>query len=128
MPERRVKRAEAMKYSLLLGLMVLAGSAAPAVALRCGTSLVVEGQSKFEVLQLCGQPTYTDGHVEYRPGMSNPLAPRPLDSLEPNVPYATVREVYVEEWVYNFGSTQLMPSLVFENGRLIRIRTLGYGR
>jgi hypothetical protein len=117
-----------MKYRLLLGFLFLAGSAAPAHALRCGTSVISEGLSKYDVLQRCGPPSYTDGHVEYRSGMSNPLAPRPLDSLEPNFPYPAVREVTVEEWVYNFGSTQLMTALVFESGTLIRIRTLGYGR
>jgi hypothetical protein len=117
-----------MKYRAFLCLLIVAASASPALALRCGTSLVTEGQSKFDVLQRCGQPAYTDSHVEYRSGMSNPLAPRPLDSLEPGFPYPTVREVTVEEWVYNFGPTQLMPSLIFENGTLIKIRTLGYGR
>lgn len=117
-----------MKLRFVLGLSILAASVAPASALRCGARLVTEGQSKFEVLQLCGQPAFTDGHVEYRPGMSNPLGPRPLDRLEPSYPFATVREVSVEEWVYNFGSTQLMSSLVFEDGRLVKIRTLGYGR
>lgn len=112
----------------VVGLLILAASAGPAHALRCGTGLVTEGQSKYDVLQRCGDPAYVDSHVEYRPGMSNPLEPRPLDSLEPNLPYATVREVTVEEWVYNFGPTQLMSSLIFENGRLIKIRTLGYGR
>ncbi|WP_424362263.1 DUF2845 domain-containing protein [Methylocystis parvus] len=117
-----------MKYRVLLGLLICAASAGPAFALRCGTSLVIEGQSKFDVLQRCGEPAYTDSHVEYRSGMSNPLEPRPLDSLEPGFPYPAVREVTVEEWVYNFGPTQLMSSLVFENGRLLKIRTLGYGR
>ncbi len=117
-----------MKYRALFGLLILAASPGPAHALRCGTSLVTEGQSKFEVLQRCGEPSYADSHVEYRPGMSNPLAPRPLYSLEPGFPYATTREVTVEEWVYNPGPTQLMTQLIFENGRLIRMRALGYGR
>lgn len=39
-----------------------------------------------------------------------------------------MRQVVIDEWVYNFGSTQLMPQLLFENGRLISIRSLGYGR
>lgn len=117
-----------MKYSLLLAFLLLGSSAVPAFAMRCGTSLVVEGQSKFDVLQRCGEPSYTDSHVEYRQAAPNPMTQAPLDSNGLPYPYPAVREVRIEEWVYNFGSTQLMASLLFENGRLIRIGTLGYGR
>ncbi len=117
-----------MKYSLLLAVSLLAGSTAPALALRCGTSLVLEGQAAFEVLQRCGQPAYTDSYIEYRRVLPRGVTPLPLDSESFGAGFPAVREVRVEEWVYNFGSTQLMPSLIFENGRLVRIRTLGYGR
>lgn len=98
-----------------------------AFAMRCGTSLVVEGQSKFDVLQRCGQPAYTDSRLEYRwaPGW---YGARPLGTPEGYYPPGSVRQVIIDEWVYNFGSTQLMPSLIFEDGRLITIRSLGYGR
>jgi hypothetical protein len=56
------------------------------------------------------------------------VTPLPLDSESFGAGFPAVREVRVEEWVYNFGPTQLMSSLIFENGRLVRIRTLGYGR
>jgi hypothetical protein len=117
-----------MKSSLLLAVLLLAASVAPARALRCGTELVVEGQSKFEVLQRCGAPAYADSFMEYRAGAPNFAVPRPLNSFDLTYPFPVSREVLIEEWVYNFGSTQLMPILVFENGRLISIDTLGYGR
>lgn len=123
-----------MMLRTILVAAIFTASASSALAMRCGVSLVVEGQSKFDVLQRCGEPAYRDSRVEYRPVQPNLQIPRPLNSPDAyfpynsNYPYPATREVVIEEWVYNFGSTQLMPSLLFENGRLITIRTLGYGR
>lgn len=118
-----------MKSKLFLPAFFLPLATGPAFALYCGTNLVVEGQSKFDVLQRCGDPAYADSRVEYRWGPpAAPMAPRPLDSPEPYSSGPVMRQVVIDEWVYNFGSTQLMPQLLFENGRLISIRSLGYGR
>jgi hypothetical protein len=117
-----------MKLLLPVAALALAVSTGPAFALRCGTDLVIEGQTKFDVLLRCGAPSFTDGRLEYRPGGPNPTIPRPIESLGQTYPFASGRETQVEEWVYNFGPTQLMSVLIFENGRLIEIRTLGYGR
>lgn len=125
---RRADWASNMRSSLLLAIALLWASVVPAAALRCGSALVVEGQSKFEVLQRCGAPAYTDEYTEYRAGGTNPTIPRPLDSLGQTYPAPVAREVRIEQWVYNFGPTRLMPTLTFENGRLIKIETLGYGR
>jgi hypothetical protein len=35
--------------------------------------------------------------------------------------------VNIEEWVYNFGPSQFMQLLVFEDGLLVAVRDLGYG-
>jgi hypothetical protein len=117
-----------MKQSLLLALPLLAASVVPAFALRCGSELVVEGQTKFDVLLRCGAPAFVDGFNEYRAGAPNFVTPRPLDSFDLTYPFPVSREVVIEQWVYNFGPTQLMPVLYFENSRLIKIGTLGYGR
>jgi hypothetical protein len=47
----------------------------------------------------------------------------------PQQPILLQREVFVqvEEWVYNFGPTQFMQLLVFEEGRLVKIQNLDYG-
>ena len=112
-----------MKRMPPLALVFILAPAAPASALYCGTELVQEGQSKYDVLQSCGQPSYSDSHVEYRPvgfgGAPAPVyGPYPAPELIP---------VEVDNWIYNFGSTQLMPSLRFENGQLVKIKLLGYG-
>jgi len=33
-----------------------------------------------------------------------------------------------EEWTYNFGPRRLMQVVVFENGRLVDVKSAGYGR
>ncbi|QGM99079.1 DUF2845 domain-containing protein [Methylocystis parvus] len=117
-----------MKASLLLAPVFLISMGLPARALRCGTQLVEEGQTQGQVLQLCGRPSSTDSHVEYRPD----VYAAPPQPLIPGQPYSysgpSIIEVRVDQWIYNFGSTQLMQSLIFENGRLVRIDDLGYGR
>ncbi|HEY8162328.1 MAG: DUF2845 domain-containing protein [Methylocystis sp.] len=117
-----------MKTRILLAIPLLAATTLPAKALRCGADLIVEGQSKFDVLLRCGAPSFVDGFSQYAIGVPNFVTPRPLDSYYLTYPFPMPREVLVEEWIYNFGPTQLMSALIFENGLLIRIGTLGYGR
>ncbi len=117
-----------MKTRVLLAVTMLAVSALPAKALRCGTDLVVEGQTKFDVLLRCGAPSFVDGFTQYALGAPNFVTPRPLDSYYLTYPFPVSREAPVEEWIYNFGPTQFMSMLIFENGGLISIGTLGYGR
>lgn len=98
-------------FWLLISLFVLASS--PALAMRCGTQLVLEGQSTYKVSQLCGPPQSQSQRVIYvTVGGWNGNVSVPID---------------VDEWIYDFGPGQLMQKLRFENDRLIRIRDLGYG-
>ena len=115
-----------MKRRLLLTACALFWSGTAAQAMYCGTRLVREGQSKYTVLEMCGQPAYTDTHIEYRPVAGNygPLPPYPAQGVYPQ---PIILPVEIDEWVYNFGPTQLMPSLLFENGQVVKIRLLGYG-
>jgi hypothetical protein len=84
----------------------------------CGTRFIVEGQSDYEVLKLCGPPSWTNNRFAFVP-------------VNPGVPYGYgPQQGYlapVEDWIYDLGSTKLMERLTFSNGRVIRIETLGYG-
>ena len=91
-----------MKLSALLLLAGLFASTAQAAStLRCGSSLVSEGDRKFEVLQACGEPRYRDP-VGYTLG-----------------PYER-RELLIEEWVYG-PNNGMLNILTFEGNRLVRI-------
>jgi hypothetical protein len=85
-----------------------------ALAMTCGTCFIVEGQSEFEVLRLCGRPTWTTNRFDFAP--TNP-------GFMPGAPFLAP----VEDWIYDRGSTKFMEKLTFSNGRVIRIETLGYG-
>ncbi len=79
-----------------------------AYALRCGTKVISEGDSKHRVLQYCGEPSYVDSYQRH---------------------YSFYPSNYqnVEVWTYNYGRSRLMQELQIENGTVRRIKTLGYG-
>ncbi|HEY9545211.1 MAG TPA: DUF2845 domain-containing protein, partial [Solimonas sp.] len=79
-----------------------------AESLRCGSRLASVGMTAAEVLSVCGEPGYRD--VWAQPGG-----------------YGGGYLGNVEEWTYNFGSSQLLRVMRFRQGRLQRIDTDGYG-
>lgn len=94
----------------LLGLVALTmiglSVAAQADSLRCHGRLVTDGDPVVSVLRACGQPSFRD------PWWGN----APSSGVPPMM-----------EWTYNHGSRRLMDQIVFRNGRVIAIRTAGYG-
>ena len=87
----------------------------------------------IEVMNKCGTPSTRDARIDRR-----------IIRLRENVYFNTPppgqtavagqaveheREILVniEEWVYNFGPSQFMQLLVFEDGLLVAVRDLGYG-
>jgi len=112
-----------MKNNLFLtaGLMLLLGSA-PAWALRCDSRLVLEGDYKLQVLQKCGEPDYRESRVEYR---LTRLRGSGLN--QPGLDQEVQQPVVIDEWTYDFGPHRFMQLLIFENGRLVRIKDLDYG-
>lgn len=90
---------------LLLGGLLLA--AAPATALRCGSDLVNEGDLKFQVLQVCGEP----------------LSREFIGFSESPARGSREFELLLEEWIYPINS--FYYRLIFEGNRLIRIESAG---
>lgn len=88
-------------YGLSLGLLLVAGQAAAANTLRCGSQLISVGDRSSEVLQKCGEPAMRDD-LGYKRSVNR-------------------REEYpVEEWTY--GPTNGMYQyLRFEGNRLVQI-------
>lgn len=93
---------------------VLSLLTAPALALRCGTRVVSDGDRDFAVRERCGEPFYVDQFASVRI--------RGADG-----PFETQVEDLYDVWYYNFGPRRLMVRLLFLNGRLQREETLGYG-
>lgn len=108
-----------MQKILFLIACLLTFFASPSYALRCGSDLVLEGETQSQVRTSCGDPTEVIDWVEHRlVRVHYPYSPVFEDIVKP---------VYIEEWVYNFGPQRFMRKLRFENGRLQTIKTLGYG-
>lgn len=121
------------RYGLLLLSLVVSQTA---FALRCGSYVINEGMDRSEVYSKCGAATSVQSHIERRStgnttqnqqnfGGQGILYPNNSFSYGQN--YSTQVEVTVEEWIYNFGSSQLQQYLRFENGRLMEIRNLSRG-
>lgn len=128
-------RTTKMKRQLFLASVFLTMACDGAWAIYCGNSLVVEGQRKIDVLQRCGQPYFSDSHVIYRPspvpaygGIYGQGPDGRYNGSGSSVVIVPPVPVVIDEWVYNYGPLQFMPQLLFENGTLISIRFLGYGR
>ena len=90
-----------------------------AFAMRCNHKIIRVGDRKFEVLHICGEPDYVEvRYLNEGTRLRNPNRTLEISRLE---------EIVIEEWTYNFGSTKLMRLLLFENGVLKKIRSMGYG-
>ena len=104
----------------LCAATLLTGSTA--FAMRCDNRLVVDGDAPSRVRSLCGDPADATTRVESR---SITVHRRLSDGTI--VSESVMVSVQVEVWVYDFGPRRFMRELTFEDGRLVRIRTLGYG-
>jgi hypothetical protein len=72
------------------------------------------GDTKFEVLSMCGPPDFSEI--------------RDADELIINRFDRSRRTtIRIDEWTYNFGPSYFLLHLIFENGRLKRMNTGGYG-
>lgn len=117
-------------------LLLLWFSPYPLWAFSCGNSLVETGMYKQEVLSRCGNPENIDTHLEKRAvnnaaGISQYYgggAAYPNGALNMGQQQYYEIDIVVEEWFYNFGRRRFQQLLRFENGKLVDIKELGYGR
>ena len=91
-----------------IALLALAPMAVAGDSMRCGSRIVTVEAHAADVLAACGQPDFRD--VFSYPG---PRTPGEVADAE--------------QWTYNFGSNQLLQVLRLRNGRLVDIRSDGYG-
>ncbi len=111
---------------LLLLLAVMTPS--HSFAFRCGTHLVHIGDRKWEVLQKCGPPDFTEVWEEKRLERVFGVPYGNWDSsLQTRIPFGAVVYVLIEEWVYSSGPTRFVRILRFENSQLVDIYTGDYG-
>jgi Protein of unknown function (DUF2845) len=92
-------------------------ASANAQAMRCGVSLVAQGQWMYEVLEQCGAPIEQHTRTIFL-GVNEGYA---ING------FAAATSIVVDEWVYDFGPHRLRRLLRFEDGQLMRIETLDRG-
>ena len=80
-----------------------------AASLRCGTALVADGASKSEVVAKCGEPVSKESRAE-----SEEVKTRDGDTSTKRVVQKTFEEC--------------MQVVLFENGKLVDVKSAGYGR
>jgi hypothetical protein len=107
-----------------------------AFALRCGSYVINEGMYKAEVYGKCGSATSVESHIErrstgnmfqnqqYYGGQQNSY---PNSSFGYGQNNMVEVDIIVDEWIYNFGPSNLQQYLRFENGKLMEIRNLSRG-
>lgn len=113
-----------MARLLVLALVTLSAwsFSSDASAMSCQRRVVSRGDSQARVLQYCGNPvTKTERLIQNSSSILVPLASGGFAVQSQGV------SVVQERWVYNFGPRRLMREITFEDGIIVRIRTLGYG-
>lgn len=97
---------------------------------RCGGKLVSEGDSAFQVKNLCGGPDQATQRIEQRVvrrWVAGPCTRQPAGHVQCGYVEEQVVQVTIDEWLYDFGPQSLIRFLTFEQGQLVRIATGGYG-
>ena len=120
-------RFQHLSFALILA-SIFALASVPAHALRCGNRLVKKGMYETRVIELCGEPVTKQflGYVLRPYILTVPTGDFGMHSTR-HVYGGYHEELLVTELVFNFGPRKLMRIIRFEGGRLISIRTAGYG-
>jgi len=100
--------------SIILALMMI-GWSVEALALKCPGGIISLGELKAEVHMKCGEPTLWDQRVEET-------------SITTRKGHYFQKTLTVDEWTYDFGTNRLVQILFFHDGKLVKIKSGGYGQ
>lgn len=98
-----MRRSALLSALGVLGLLALAPASAAADGMRCGRELVRDGHRTWDVVKRCGEPTSAVRRVEALTGIT------------------------YDDWTYDFGRTEFVRHLFFQNGVLVHIAIGEYG-
>ena len=114
---------------LFSALLCAAAAVEPALAMRCGSRLISEGDPKEKLANECGPPANVETWEEERY--------HHYDALPPSTQYREFERygsayrvkvfVRVELWTYNYGPSRFMDYVRIENGKVSKIYSGGYG-
>ena len=104
----------------VVGLVALLGLALPARAadgMSCPGGVVSVGDSRLDLLGKCGPATF----VEARPAQVTEWVGDRVQGASRTV------AITVETWTYDLGSSRLVQYVKIEAGKVVNVRTGGYG-
>jgi len=109
-----------MRAFIIATLALVFAPAAFADAMRCGSRLISDGDTRSHVRELCGEPSDIQTRTILR---------RPYYDFHGRIVYYGdgLIEIPVEIWTYNLGPYKLMRRVRFVDGEVEEIETLGYG-
>lgn len=88
----------------LISIIIALSFSNQALALRCGSKLVIEGDHMYSVLKKCGKPQF---EFRYYVDRSYFYYGRVI-----------TRQIVVDEWTYDRGSNRFPMLVKFTNGRV----------
>ncbi len=120
---------KAWVFAFLLLAGITTSASARADSLGCKGRIVSTGDSRYEVKSVCGEPDDTSQRVEYRTARGRVAGPcvRQGDKIVCDQTREHVIEVVIDEWIYDFGRNRFIQYLTFEQGKLVAVRSGGYG-
>ena len=119
-------RANHLASILFSSALALPGAGAHAQTLNCNRDFAQVGDSKFTILQKCGEPVFKDSFCKRTDGSGQAfIAQAPAGGRGRVIINNQNACEPVEEWTYKPGSGQFVTLLQFENGTLKSIRYAG---
>jgi Protein of unknown function (DUF2845) len=118
-----------LKSLPMMGAVVLLSAAdVSANGMRCNNKLVRPGDSSYQVKSLCGPPDDMQQRTEQRRvarAVERPCTDSPTGRCAFVV--EDVIQVVIDEWTYDFGPQRFVQFLTFEAGKLLTVKSGGYG-
>jgi len=107
-------------FSMALAIVAAAASARALAddGLSCSGGVVSVGDSRLDLLGKCGPATF----VESRPAQVTEWVGDRVQGAARTV------VITVETWTYDHGSSRLIQYVKIESGKVVNVRTGGYGR
>jgi hypothetical protein len=105
---------------VLLALFVALGAPAARAAdgMSCRRGIVSVGDSRLDLLGKCGSPTFTEARLDQRTEWVGDRVQGALRTVT----------ITVETWTYDLGPARLVQHAKIEAGKVVDVRTGGYGR
>jgi hypothetical protein len=109
-----------MLRGLTCAVLAIVPTLAAAQSVVCAGKIINEGVTQVEVAAECGTPAQVDHRTRS-------VGATVAGGTQPTYIAGSSEDVQVDIWSYNFGSNKLMQRIWFEDGRVTRVESLGYG-